>query len=300
MHPQLSMSKDQPSRWKRFQKKLHDKYRLVIMNDSTFERKLSFRLTRMNVFVVVGAAVMMLIAATTILIAYTPLREFIPGYGDISVQRDVLLLLRKTDSLEKELDLRRAYMENLKYIIEGKDFPAPKLQKPADSALPQHNNLSFDISPEDSALRNEFENYDRYNLTFSGESAESGSISSFFFFTPIKGIVDNGFNPAKKHYGVDILANKNEAVKATLSGTVIFSGWTVETGYVIGLQHSNNIFSIYKHNSALLKKMGDYVNAGEPIAIVGGTGEISTGPHLHFELWHNGNPINPKEYMSFK
>jgi len=300
LHPYLSMSKNQASRWKRFRKKLHDKYRLVIMNDSTFERKLSFRLTRMNVFVVVGAAVMMLIAATTILIAYTPLREFIPGYGDISVQRDVMLLLRKTDSLEKELDLRRAYMENLKYIIEGKDFPSPKMEKPSDSILPQHENLSFDISPEDSALRNEFENYDRYNLTFSSGSAESSTISSFFFFTPIKGIVGNGFNPAKKHYGVDILANKNEAVKATLSGTVIFSGWTVETGYVIGLQHSNNIFSIYKHNSALLKKMGDYVNAGDPIAIVGGTGEISTGPHLHFELWHNGNPINPKEYMSFK
>lgn len=296
----MSMATEELSRWKRIKKKLHDKYRLVIMNDSTFERKISFRLTRMNVFVVAGALVILLIAGTTMLIAYTSLREFIPGYGDIGLQNDITILMRKTDSLEKEISLRTIYMENLKYIIEGKDFPETEIKKPADSLLPKYQELDFEISPEDSALRAEFESIDRYNLTFSDESGKSGSISSFFFFTPIKGIVDNGFNPVKKHFGVDVLANKNEAVKATLSGTVVFTGWTLETGYIISLQHSNNIISVYKHNSALLKKSGDYVNAGEPIAIVGGTGEISTGPHLHFELWYNGNAVNPKEYMSFK
>ncbi len=300
MHPQFTMVTEQQSRWNRFRKKLHDKYRLVIMNDSTFERKISFRLTRMNVFVVVGTAIIILIAATIILIAYTPLREYIPGYGDVSMQRDVYSLLMKTDSLEKEIAHRNLYMENLKYIIAGKDFPQPDMAKPNDSALPKYNDLDFKISPEDSALRNEFESTDKYNLTFTAGSEGKGSIGNFFFFTPIKGIVDNGFNPAKKHYGVDILAEKNEAVKATLNGTVIFTGWTLETGYVISLQHSNNIISVYKHNSVLLKKMGDYVNAGDPIAIVGESGELSTGPHLHFELWHNGSAANPREYMSFK
>ncbi len=270
------------------------------MNDSTFERKLSFRLTRMNVFVAVGAAVMFLIAATTVLIAYTPLREFIPGYGDIGLQRDVYSLMLKTDSLEKEIVRRNLYMENLKYIIAGKDFPQPDLNQPSDTTTPKFKDLDYDISPEDSALRNEFESADRYNLTFSEGSGGESTISSFFFFTPVKGIVDNGFNPAKKHYGVDILTNKNEAVKATLSGTVIFNGWTVETGYVIAVQHSNNIISVYKHNSFLLKRSGDYVYAGEPVAIVGESGELSTGPHLHFELWYNGTAANPREYMSFK
>jgi murein DD-endopeptidase MepM/ murein hydrolase activator NlpD len=288
------------SRWKRFLKKLHDKYRLVIMNDSTFERMISFRLSRMNVFVAVGAAVMLLIVATTFIIAYTPLREYIPGYGDVGLQRDVYKLMLKTDSLEKELARRSLYMENLKYIIEGKDFPEPDLTKPSDSTVPKYQALDFEVSPEDSALRNEFENIDRYNLTFSEESEGQSSISNFFFFTPMKGIVDNGFNPAKRHYGIDILGNKNEAVKATLSGTVIFNGWTVETGYVIAVQHSNNIISVYKHNSFLMKKSGDYVYAGEPIAIIGETGELTTGPHLHFELWYNGTAVNPKEYMSFK
>lgn len=294
------MTTEHQTRWKRFRKKLHDKYRLVIMNDSTFERKVSFRLTRMNVFVAVGAAVIVLIVATTFMIAYTPLREYIPGYGDVSMQRDVYRLMLKTDSMEKEIARRNLYLENLKYIIAGKDFPQPDIKKPADSSLPKYTELDFNISPEDSALRNEFESINSYNLTFSAESEGKGSISNFFFFTPIKGFVVNGFNPAKKHFGVDILAQKNEVVKATLNGTVIFTGWTLETGYVISLQHSNNIVSIYKHNSVLLKKTGDYVNAGEPIAIVGETGELSTGPHLHFELWHNGNAANPKEYMSFK
>jgi len=254
----------------------------------------------MNVFVAAGITIMILIVGTTIIIAYTPLREYIPGYGDVGVQRDVYSLMLKTDSLEKEIARRNLYMENLKYIIEGKDFPQPETKKPNDTILPTYKELDFNISPEDSALRSEFENADHYNLNFTEGSAKDNDISGFMFFTPVKGIVDNGFNPVKKHYGIDILSNKDEAVKATLSGTVIFSGWTVETGYVISIQHTNNIISVYKHNSFLFKKSGDYVYAGEPIAVVGESGELSTGPHLHFELWHNGNAVNPREYMSFK
>ncbi|MCK9612379.1 MAG: M23 family metallopeptidase [Bacteroidales bacterium] len=288
------------SRWKRLNKKLHDKYRLVIMNDSTFERKVSFRLTRMNVFVVVGTAVILLIIATTFIIAYTPLREYIPGYGDVRVQRDIYKLLLKTDSIEQEIARRNLYLENLKYIIAGKDFPNPDLKKPSDSAGNQYMALDFSITPEDSELRKYFEAEDKYNLTFNEDKAAKNSISSFFFFTPVKGIIINGFNPAKRHFGVDILAQKNDAVKSTLDGTVIFTGWMLETGYVISIQHSNNIISVYKHNSVLLKKPGDYVKAGEPIAIVGNSGEFTSGPHLHFELWHGGSPANPINYMSFE
>jgi murein DD-endopeptidase MepM/ murein hydrolase activator NlpD len=293
------MDSKKQTRWQRFRKKLHDKYRLVIMNDSTFERKISFRLTRMNVFIAGGAAVMFLIFATSIIIAYTPLREFIPGYGDVNMQRELFKLTLKTDSLEKEIVRRNLYLENLKYVIEGKDFPQPDLKKQADTAVKKYKHLNFNISREDSALRNEFENTDKYNLNFSSGTEDNNTMSSLFFFTPIKGIVVNGYNPGKEHYGLDIAANKNEAVKATLDGTVLFTGWTLETGYIISLQHANNLVSVYKHNSVLLKKTGDYVKAGDPIAIVGETGELTSGPHLHFELWHNGNSVNPKEFMTF-
>jgi len=293
------MTTEKLSRWQAFRKKLHDKYRLVIMNDSTFERKISFRLTRMNVFVVMGAAVMLLIVATTFIIAYTPLREYIPGYGDVNMQRELYHLTLKTDSMEKEIIRRELYLKNIRYIIEGRDFPQPDMKKPSDTSIHQYKNLNFNISPEDSALRNDIESIDKYNLSFSSGTHSDNSISNFFFFTPIKGMVVNGFNPAKGHYGIDIAANQNDAVKATLDGTVIFTGWTLETGYIISIQHSNNIISVYKHNSTLLKKTGDYVKAGDPIAIVGNTGELTTGPHLHFELWHNGTAANPKEFMSF-
>ena len=152
-------------------------------------------------------------------------------------------------------------------------------------------------------MRLEVENQNKYNLykveTIESASQKKASIGGVLFFSPLKGIITNMFNPAEKHFGIDIVAKQNEAVKAVLDGTVLFSSWTLETGYVIALQHSRNIVSLYKHNSAILKKVGDYVRAGEPIAIVGETGELITGPHLHFELWSDGNPVDPKEYITF-
>jgi murein DD-endopeptidase MepM/ murein hydrolase activator NlpD len=144
------------------------------------------------------------------------------------------------------------------------------------------------------------ESQDRFELnTQEQHSSKTNDISSFFFFTPVKGTVTNVFNSAEKHFGVDIAAAPNEAIKATLDGTVILSAWTSETGYIITIQHSNNLVSVYKHNSALLKKAGTYVKAGEAIAIIGNSGEYTSGPHLHFELWYNGSPVNPKDYIAF-
>jgi murein DD-endopeptidase MepM/ murein hydrolase activator NlpD len=135
--------------------------------------------------------------------------------------------------------------------------------------------------------------------TMEAANQKRSSIVGFLFFTPLKGIITSEFNPAQGHYGIDIVSKQNEAVKSVLDGTVIFSNWTLETGYVMSVQHSQNIVSIYKHNSVLLKKTGEYVRAGEPIAIVGETGEQITGPHLHFELWNDGRPVNPKDYITF-
>jgi murein DD-endopeptidase MepM/ murein hydrolase activator NlpD len=294
------MTEKKKSRWQRIKKKLNDKYRLVIMNDSTFERKFSFRLSRLNAFTAVGTIVIVLVIATTFLIAYTPLREYIPGYGDVSVEKDIITLMSKADSLQKELLLREAYIQNIKDVINGKDFSARDINKPPDTTKADYKNLDIPHSKDDSLLRAEFENIDQYDLMSTGIKGGSASISNFFFFTPIQGIISNGFNPSKKHYGIDIVANKNEAVKSVLDGTVIIAAWTLQTGYVIAVQHQSDIISVYKHNSVLLKKEGDFIKAGDPIAIVGESGELQTGPHVHFELWYGGKPVNPREYILFK
>ena len=148
-------------------------------------------------------------------------------------------------------------------------------------------------------LRLEIESQDQFNLASGISNTISSSISSFYFFTPLKGAITTKFNTTQKHFGIDIVAGPNEVIKNVLEGTVVIANWTSETGYVIGVQHSNNLFTLYKHNSALLKGVGDYVKAGEVIAIIGNTGEYSTGPHLHFELWYNGSPVNPLDYINF-
>jgi murein DD-endopeptidase MepM/ murein hydrolase activator NlpD len=154
-------------------------------------------------------------------------------------------------------------------------------------------------SPEDSLLRQEIESQDQFSLAVNDNSSLSNSISSFLFFPPVKGTLTNRFDPVNKHFGIDIVSNPNEPIKSTLDGTVVLANFTSETGWVIGIQHSNNLFSFYKHNSALLKKVGDFVKAGEVIAVIGNSGELSEGPHLHFELWFNGTSLDPKKYIAF-
>ncbi len=163
-------------------------------------------------------------------------------------------------------------------------------------------NIQYTHSPEDSILRQEYDNetsYDLYYYENEEISTSASPLSSFNFFIPLKGIITNEFDLVKQHYAIDIVSKQNEAVKATLDGTVVFSGWTLETGYVISIQHKGKFISTYKHNSVLLKQQGNLVKAGEPIAIVGESGELTTGPHLHFELWYNGTPVNPEDYIAF-
>lgn len=284
--------KDKPKKFQR----LKNKYRLVILNDDTFEEKVSLRLSRLNVFVVVGLSSLVLILLVIMLIAFTPLREFIPGYANVTVRKQGVENYLKTDSLELALANNNMYLENLKHIIQGE--PIEYSQESVVDSTVNYDNIKDKPIEEDSILRNMIESEEKYNL-FSSAGSNPGKISSFIFFTPLKGSVTNRFNIKKDHYGIDLVAPKNEAIKATLDGTVIFAEWTAETGYVIQLQHADNIVSIYKHNSVLHKKVGDKVKAGEVVAIIGNSGELSTGPHLHFELWYNGIPINPEDYMMF-
>ena len=281
--------------------RLRDKYRLVIMNDITFEERLSFRLTRLNVFIVLGTTSILLIVLTTLLISLTPLREYIPGYTDIELSQRVYELQSKSDSLEISFRQKDLYFQNLKNIIEGKPMQDELMIDTSNDNFINYDSITISRSAEDSMLRNEYENQNRYNIYFNNNENlyNENASSDLSFFSPIKGIATTFFSLAENHFGVDIVSNENETIKATLDGTVILSNWTVETGYVIAIQHQKNYISFYKHNSALLKKVGSFVKAGDPIAIIGESGDLTTGPHLHFELWHNGSPVNPLDYMTF-
>ena len=280
--------------------RLRNKYRLVIMNDDTFEEKASLRLSPLNLFVFSGTILLTLITLMIYLIAFTPIREYIPGYADLNMQRNVYRLTILADSLGQEMAFKDRYIENMKKIVNGTfDENDTSGSKPGNTGKTEVPKV-LQKSKEDSALRAMIESQDRFELNAPEQkSSRSNDVSSFFFFTPVKGTITNIFNAAEKHYGVDVAAAPNEAIKATLDGSVILSSWTTETGYVIAIQHSNNLVSLYKHNSALLKKSGAYVKAGEAIAIIGNSGEFSTGTHLHFELWYNGSPVNPKDYIAF-
>lgn len=282
-------------------RKLKSKYRLVIFNEQTFEERFSFRLTRLNVLIFILSLGVVFITITFFIIAYTPIKEYIPGYPDIDQKKELYSLTLLADSLMNDTRQKDVYLQNIKDIINGKDVGAEDFSTDADEK--NYNNIVIEKSVEDSLLRAEFENQNSYNLNINemGElnNITQTSIRNFNFFTPVNGIVTSGFNNKQKHFGTDIVTSPNEAIKATLDGTVINADWTLETGHIISIQHKGNLISVYKHNSVLLKSQGDFVKAGEPIAITGQSGELATGPHLHFELWHNGSPVNPEDYIIF-
>jgi murein DD-endopeptidase MepM/ murein hydrolase activator NlpD len=294
------MAKKKSSKKKKLTQKLRSKYKLVILNDETYEEKLTFRLSRMNVFIVTGTLTILLIVLTTLFIALTPLREYIPGYTDVSLYERLYRLQNLTDSLERVVDQRGQYMENIRNILQGGDTVVDMAQL-AEVPDRDYDNIEITPSSEDSLLRDEFEGQGRNRLLFGGIDYSNGSqaLSNYTFFMPLSGIITNHFNPSGKHYGVDIVAIDNEAVKATLDGVVTFAGWTLETGYTMIIQHHHNLLSVYQHNSILLKEQGAYVKAGDPVAIVGSSGKLSTGPHLHFEIWYDGVPVNPADFIAF-
>ncbi|MBM3403799.1 MAG: M23 family metallopeptidase [Bacteroidetes bacterium] len=281
--------------------KLLDKYRLVIMDDNTLEERISFKLTKLNVFVVLGTITILLIFLTSYIIAFTPLREYIPGYTNVELQKQLYNMQLKTDSIEKDLRQKELYILNFQRLFSGEELLS-ELPAEVDTST-RYDTISYRKSEEDSMLRKEVEDQARFSIYRSSaepEAVSSGSsIRNLNFFSPLKGIITNPFNEKEKHFGIDVAAKRDETIKATLDGTVIFTDWTLETGYVMAIQHINDIISVYKHNSALLKKTGDMVRAGDPVAIIGHTGELSSGPHLHFELWYKGSPVDPSIFISF-
>jgi len=275
-----------------FWKKILHKYRFVIMTDDSFEEKLSIKLSRINVFAFGGLLVFFCFLSAILLVTSTPLTEYVPGKAATDVQQELMTLTIKADSLEDALKSQEVYLQNIHNIISGNELIAPKTLVGAKNPEPE---ISFKKSLEDSLLRVVVESEEKGAIPTNNESNNK----VLMFFSPISGIITSRFNPTKKHFGIDLVAKEKTRISATLEGTVIISHWTSETGHVIGIQHKNDYFSLYKHNSVLLNSVGDFVGVGDHIAIIGNSGELSSGPHLHFELWHKGAPVNPENYILF-
>ncbi len=281
---------------KKFARKLLNKYRLVVLNEDTFEERFAIKLNRLNVFVISALSAIFLVAGTILFIAYTPLREYIPGYSSTALKLKATELNMKTDSLQGVIDANVQYYNSLKRVLTGDvsmaSFNKDSIIKAAEEE--QLNEYNLSPSKEDSLLREKVAKEDKYSLF---ESATSKV--SFVLFPPVKGSISEDYNAEQKHYAVDIVVPEETPVKAVADGTVILSEWTTQTGYVMLIEHSEGLISVYKHNSALTKEQGDLVKSGEVIAISGNEGKLTTGPHLHFELWSNGYPIDPKTFIDF-
>ena len=280
-----------------FLTKIKHKYRLIIMNDSTLDEKFSFRLSRLNVIAFFCGFSLFIFVCFLLLVGYTPLNEYVPGKASSRLYKELVAIALKADSLEDALLKNELYIKNISTIITGGN-PVEILNETPNLSTNLESEISFKKSKEDSLLRVSVESEDKLSI-FASEKTTKVGLENLLFFTPVKGVITNGFNRKKEHFGTDIVAKENEPVKCVCEGVVIISNWTPETGYVIGIQHENSLFSLYKHNSKLFKKVGDRVKSGDAIAIIGNSGELSSGPHLHFELWHQGNPLDPEDYISF-
>lgn len=273
------------------------KYRFSIFNDTTHEEIFAFRAYGLLSILTIVLVVVFLIASVTLLISFTSLREFIPGYPSAQSRQDLIQNAIKIDSLQNEINVWRLQLANIQRITAG--------QKPLaiDSLLNLHSTRDSSVriegnyAKDDSLLRATVLQEEQFNLTSREQKIEQ--IEGLHFFPPLKGVVTEEYNPAIGHPYLDIAAPENSVVSAVLNGTVMHAGWDDENGYTVQLQHDNNLVSVYKHNSKLLVKVHDKVAAGTPVALVGNTGTLSTAPHLHFELWHKGEAIDPVQYIKF-
>ena len=280
-----------------FLSKLKYKFRLIVMNDSTLEERLSIRFSTLEMFSLFSFGGFLLFVFFLLLVGYTPMNQFVPGKASGRLHKELIVIMLKTDSLEKKLLENELYLKNITAIVNGEDPIA--IQMEGDTInIALEAELSFKKSKEDSLLRIAVEAEDKISITAKRDK-KNLDLENVLFFSPIKGVITNSFDGKKEHFGTDIVAKEDEPIKCVFDGVVVISHWTSETGYVIGIQHANGVFSLYKHNSILFKSVGEYVRSGEAIAVIGNSGDLSSGPHLHFELWHKGVAVNPENYISF-
>lgn len=285
---------------KKFFHRLKSRYRLVLVNDATFDERFSAYLTPLNVISGVAAVVIVISVLVVSVIVFTPIKEYIPGYSDSQTRISALRAAVRADSLAEAQRIYEQYFDHISRVLSGDVLDDTIAAEPDAAKRITYDNLSFAISREDSVLRKEIESEERFALNpGAGFSSVAMGLPGVFFFTPLRGALSSSFDASIGHYGVDIAADEGAAVSAVYDGTIVLASFTSDGGYVIQIQHPNNLVSVYKHNAALLKKQGDRVEAGDIIAVVGNTGEYTDGPHLHFELWYNGTPLDPQAFIAF-
>lgn len=252
--------------------------------------------------IILASTTFTVLFAFSLLLANTILAKwFNPAYMEQENSKKLIQLSAAVEALGGQSTQQDKFIKLMQSIVKGEEEPVYTLEEANSDIIqeevPAKPRQLEALAEADASLRKEFEEHESTLLAISYSAAND--LQELFFFTPVKGIITTPFNPRIKHYGVDIVAKEDEPIKCMADGTVIFSSWTVETGWVIAVQHSKNLVSIYKHNASLLKKTGSFVKAGEVIAIIGNSGELSTGPHLHFEIWYEGNAVNPESFITF-
>ena len=283
---------------------LTSRYVLIVRNEENFAEKSTFSFTYAKLIVFVFAIFTIFLFISLYMVKSILAQWFDPRHAQIEFNQKLIELSMNVDSLENAVEQKDQFIYNLTGIIKGEEESVNYNNTKSDSLSKEELVANFNeevdlnnLAPIDSQFRKEFEESD-VSLIASGGSYSS-DLQEIVFFTPISGIISSPYNARSEHYGIDIVAKDNEPVKCVADGTVIFTGWTQEYGYVIMVQHRDDLLSVYKHNSELLEKVGNFVRAGDVISIIGNTGDLTTGPHLHFELWYNGNPVDPEEFVSF-
>jgi len=291
---QKMVATPQPKR-KKLLKKLKSRLRLTVLNESTFEEKLSYSLTPLNLIIMFGGMLIVFGSLIYLLVAFTPLKNYvIPDYASSGYREEARIARMQADSLFDEVRKNDRYLNDLKIILSGGTLSNTQDSTQSMTSSP---NLNYDVSELDESMRQKISEQDRFSIESVEETEDRKK--GLILFKPVNGTIFSAFNPKEGHYGIDLVAPKDDPVKSVLDGTVIAASFTADDGNIISIQHANNLISVYKHNSVLLRKVGDMVKAGESIAFIGDSGENSEGPHLHFELWENGAPVNPTQYLSF-
>ena len=279
---------------KAFWNNIKFKYKISILNENTLEEVAGLHVSKLNGLSVLLVILTVLFVIAAAIIAFTPLRNYLPGYMNSDIRRQIVENALSLDSLRAVADRQNLYIMNIQDIFSG----SIRVDSVAniDSLTTAREDSLLERTQREEEFRRQYEEAEKYNLT---AIASQPKAEGLIFYRPTRGMISSSFDADKRHFGTDIAATPNESVLAVLDGTVVFSNYTAETGYVIGVQHNQGYMSIYKHLGSLLKREGDKVKGGEAIALVGNTGTLSTGPHLHFELWDKGRAVNPENYIVF-
>ncbi|MCQ2975847.1 MAG: M23 family metallopeptidase [Bacteroidales bacterium] len=277
-------------------KKQRNNYKIILYNETSLHEVTSFNVSTVRIVFYVSALIVILMILLGLLFVFTPLNSFLPSAVDSRLHKELIEKSITMDSINNVLSQREDYFLRIKNIMEGRNFD--EYNEAEDTTVFERQKVDFTKAKHDSIVRTLMEEEEQQTLALI-KSSNKDKVKKYSFFMPVHGTLTSKFDPKIGHLGIDIAAKEDEPILATLSGTVILATWSIETGNVIQIQHQDNIISIYKHNSVLLKKVGDKVEAGDPIAIIGNSGEFTSGTHLHFELWHNGIPINPEDYIAY-